>query len=157
MLHIAPISKNANIFTHPVNKFLVKQLQVPFIQKITEYELAKFDRVLKEVIQKIADLPENWDAYQASAVEKDVLKNTQELLLKLPLRFKKYLNITDITPTPNGTILLEWNKDNNFLLVDVGKQGITIASNNLQKNVPISEAFPTLVQCLENFYYDGVS
>ena len=81
--------------------------------------------ILLFIEQEIASLPENWDGYSASAIEKMVLKNLDFLIHKLPNNLVNRLDKDHILPNSNGTISIEWMNDENELLLEIGNNYAT--------------------------------
>lgn len=161
MLYSSPISKNANVRTHPARKYSLVEFQ-KLRQNFYFQEYYQIRQEIENKIQEIATLQANWDGYQASAIQEEVISNAKKIIYQLPMRFIQLLHSSDITPTPNGTILIEWTNNESFLLIDVGKQGISIAGKakkelTIQKTANLQEAPDVIKQSLEAIYNERIS
>lgn len=97
--------------------------------------------ILQFIEQEIASLPENWDGYSASAIEKMVLKNLDFLIHKLPNNLVNHLDKDHILPNSNGTVSIEWVNDKNELLLEIGNNYATYYLKNKGKVTKINNQF----------------
>ena len=67
-------------------------------------------------LDTIASLPDNWDGYGASHIEKLTAENAHEALHNLT----QILPAPDITPNPNGTISFEWETQSGLAYLEIG-------------------------------------
>jgi|GEM_PF-5942114 len=72
-------------------------------------------------INEIASLNYNWDGYNAVTPEPIVFLNVYNFLKSLPTYVIGNLNKDEITPTPYGTIVLDWNKNDELVSVEIGE------------------------------------
>ena len=97
--------------------------------------------ILQFIEQEIATLPENWDGYSASAIEKMVLKNLDFLIHKLPNNLVNHLDKDHILPNANGTVSIEWVNDKNELLLEIGNNYATYYLKNKGKVTKTNNQF----------------
>lgn len=74
------------------------------------------------VLAQIKNLGANWDNYDAIIPSYSAIKNVESFLKKLP---GTYLNILDeeyIYPNPNGTISIEWRRNDDVISIEFGEQ-----------------------------------
>ncbi|MDI9365648.1 MAG: hypothetical protein QM541_11905 [Flavobacterium sp.] len=85
---------------------------------VKEFVKSTFGKVLNEISQ----LEEDWDGYGAIPPSSIVISNTTAFLEILPSAFRENLDAESIMPNPNGTITVEWRKDNDDVIsVEIGK------------------------------------
>lgn len=65
------------------------------------------------ITKELADLPRNWDGYDALPVSKKVIENTLNLLSRLPEPFINHLDDDVVIPNSNGTISILWEEQDN--------------------------------------------
>jgi|JI10StandDraft_1071094.scaffolds.fasta_scaffold78440_3 hypothetical protein len=65
-------------------------------------------------------LQNNWDGYDAEIIAQDVIQNTIKIFNRIPYQSMEILDSENINPTPNGTILIEWNFAENMLSLEIG-------------------------------------
>lgn len=76
---------------------------------------------IEKEILAFTSLENNWDGYGAIPACKECASNAISLI-KL-IRENTFCSITECYPNPNGTISLEWNKDNKeHVYVEVGRE-----------------------------------
>ena len=68
-------------------------------------------------LNKLLELPRNWDSYGADPIEAPIVESARGLLVTLAERFD--LPRPFIAPTPNGGILLEWRTGSRELEVEL--------------------------------------
>jgi hypothetical protein len=76
--------------------------------------------LLSRVIEEIRTLEYNWDGYGAIAPLPLIINKTEVFLRTLPTYITDSLNENGIYPNPNGTITVEWEKNNNLVSVELG-------------------------------------
>ena len=82
------------------------------------YTINKFDLV-KEEIEKLKELGNDWDGYGAVAISVSIIST--------PLFYLCCLNdtnldrISDVFANPHGTIMIEWEKNNEKLSLEIGQ------------------------------------
>ncbi len=68
-------------------------------------------------------LSHNWDGYGATTVDNLAIVNSLKFLQALPEHLIETVNSDDITPTPYGTIVIEWgNIKGELISTEVGNQ-----------------------------------
>ena len=71
-----------------------------------EYLKSEIDLLINEY-----SMP-NWDGYGAEALKKNISKNLKELIDLFPNKVK----LPSVTPSPDGTIDLDWDEGKNIIL-----------------------------------------
>jgi len=78
-----------------------------------------------EAFERAADLPANWDSYNARPVEKKVFIRAQAMLTSaLP----DNAPAPSVVPTPTGGLMLEWHRRGLDLEIEVTDDGRTIVA-----------------------------
>jgi hypothetical protein len=75
---------------------------------------------LSRTIEEIRSLEYNWDGYEAIAPLPFIINKTEVFLRALPTYITDMLHENSIYPNPNGTITVEWEKNNNLVSVELG-------------------------------------
>ena len=75
-------------------------------------------------LSKIYYLPKNWDGYNASVISRTVFDNSCAFLQKIDNSIENLLSEDDIVPTPYGTIVMDFIKDENLVSVEIGEDTI---------------------------------
>lgn len=76
--------------------------------------------LLSKNIDKIKALEHDWDGNGAIAPLTPIINKTEIFLRSLPTYITDLLNENSIYPNPNGTITVEWEKNNNLVSVELG-------------------------------------
>lgn len=76
--------------------------------------------LLSRQLQDFGLLPDNWDGYGAVAPSRAAVGNVLDLLTRLPGEWALRLHTDSLTPSPYGTIALEWEHGQAYLSVEVG-------------------------------------
>lgn len=71
---------------------------------------------IKVRLEKIADLPENWDSYGANRIKESSVISAFNLLLEI---MKDDTPVPQIVPTPEGNVQLEWHERDMELEIEV--------------------------------------
>lgn len=106
------------------------------IETLDEIKSPAFSEVRKDVIDKIIafkSLNENWDGYGAFPLEVKSASSAIQFILLLNDRIVE--KISDVSPTPNGTVSLVWENDvNERLALEVGNNTLSYyVKSNSQK------------------------
>lgn len=92
-------------------------------------------------LNKIREIKDNWDGYGAKAPNPRAINNAITFMELLPPAYQKMLNIEDISFSPYGTIILEWQKnEDNFISIEIGNSKIGYLSETPDKINPYSES-----------------
>jgi hypothetical protein len=110
-----------------IEEQLIEDLQITndFWELIKQVQIAK----ISERLDLIISLPDNWDGYGACEIDKIVVNNLRFILKSLPTNFISCIKISNIMPTANGTIMLEWNTKDAYVLLDIGEKYATLLAN----------------------------
>lgn len=84
---------------------------------------------ISERLDLIVSLSDNWDGYGACEIDKIVANNLRFILKTLDPNFIYSIKVSNIIPTANGTIMLEWNTKDAYLLLDIGEKYATLVAN----------------------------
>lgn len=72
---------------------------------------------LMQELNNLANLPEDWDGFGASSINKQTIDNTKDIL---DLILDDGIPVPTISPNPNGTISLDWEFRDNSVWVEIG-------------------------------------
>lgn len=72
---------------------------------------------LWEKLEKFRMLPQGWDGYGAEPVYESCISNVMKFVEML----SDNVPSPDITPNPNGTLTLDWEKGGEFLSIEIGE------------------------------------
>jgi len=78
---------------------------------------------LEEKISAFLKLKENWDGFDAATPDEQVVSNAIQFINSLPDGVLKNIE-TETTPTPYGTIVIDFRVGQEFLSVEVGNTQI---------------------------------
>lgn len=98
-------------------------------------------QLFDEQLHEISKLKEDWDGYGAADIDHRTVANVKKI--QQELRDKSI--VPDLSPTPTGTITLEWDDDVNHSTLEVGV-------NNWSMYVAPNDRTPTQVWAV---YLDG--
>lgn len=76
--------------------------------------------LLRKQVKQFLTLTDNWDGYGAVAPSQEAINNVVNLMSRLPDEWVLCLHQDDLTPSPYGTISLEWAKGDDYVSVEVG-------------------------------------
>lgn len=108
---------------------------------LTPVELNPVNETI-QLIQQLSKVGENWDGYDAKAPDLKIIENAVYFLNSLPSYYQKMLNISDISLTPYGTVVLEWYKnDLHYVSIEIGATKLGLISETATG---------------ENPYFDGI-
>lgn len=91
----------------------------------TSQKLSKY----MERFNLISSLEYNWDGHKAVTISQEVIDNTKDLLRKIPDHLLVDLGIEDIVPSPYGTIVIETEKGDNEINIEIGKNEFSYFAN----------------------------
>lgn len=99
---------------------------------------------LGKFVQGFAALGDNWDGYGAVPPSSQTIANVLDLLGTLPGKWRVKLHQDGLTPSPYGTITLEWERKKDWVAVEVGDTtwAITMNVNGKYQGSP-NETYPT--------------
>ncbi|WP_028296294.1 hypothetical protein [Olivibacter sitiensis] len=69
-------------------------------------------------------LGDNWDGYGAVPPSFSAVRNTMKLLALLPRDVFNLLDVDDIICTSYGTVVMDFQKENRLLSVEIGDKGL---------------------------------
>src|ERR1035437_4179434 len=86
-------------------------------------------------LARIFSLENNWNGENGSTIALLVYINTNEFLSKIDSKILDYLKDDEISPTPYGTITLDFVKNNELVSIEIGENQIGFFTDfNLRKN-----------------------
>lgn len=96
-------------------------------------------REIVDIIASFASLKDNWDGNNAVALKDQVLINAKRFINSLPEIILKDIDTDNITPTPYGSLVLDWDINGDVLSVEIGDRKIGFFTdfsdgNNLESN-----------------------
>ncbi|MCL2146593.1 MAG: hypothetical protein FWH52_02180 [Synergistaceae bacterium] len=92
--------------------------------------------IVKEIMD-LAELKENWDGDGALPIIKEVIENSVNAVRSLCRRW----GAPEITPSPNGTVILEWFHNDVEFYLEIGKNNFCFLvgdKNGYRKDLAIS-------------------
>jgi hypothetical protein len=130
---------------------------------IVEQEMAH-TTILNALLTKVVlltQLQNNWDGYGAIPPNELINKQVKDFLLKLPERLLQCTTTDDMYATPHGTVVLEFQKGENELIIEFGEReygfftdlkhckNVKIKRTMYEQNPLISNE---LVEAINSFY-----
>lgn len=79
---------------------------------------------IKNKVCELSQLEANWDGYGASTLGEDVIKNTYKFIDAARSLGHCPLSADDVTPTPYGTIVLDFSSDAGLVSIEIGTDEI---------------------------------
>lgn len=79
---------------------------------------------LRKKLYSYLVLNNNWDNYGAIKPEEKVIRNCFGFLRNLPERYLSNLSKEDLSITPYGTIVLDWEDKNKLLSIEIGNDSL---------------------------------
>lgn len=116
---------SALVLTTPTNI----QSQEQFLSAVTEISPKDYLKpvhydIYADRLNIIKNLPDNWDGYGAVRIDVSVYYNVRSFLSELDNFFFNYLKEEDIYCTPYGTVVLDFEKNEEIVSVEVGESKI---------------------------------
>lgn len=105
-------------------EYRIEQNHFGYYNSLITINLFQSTRVseLKEIVKSFSLLKEDWDGYGGYPPSNKVVANSIYLIEGLPSEvFVDYDN-ENLFPNPNGTISIEWRKNQNVVGVEIGKE-----------------------------------
>lgn len=119
---------------------------------------------LCQQVQQFLVLPDNWDGYGAVAPSPAAGGNVIDLLNRLPGEWVLRLPPDGLTPSPYGTIVLEWAREQDYLSVEVGDTAWSFTAEmagrpqlSLTEIYPNQELWQRAIGLLALLYPDAAS
>jgi hypothetical protein len=79
---------------------------------------------LLKKLSTISNLEENWDGYNGAAFDFSVIHNSLAFLKNLPENVISDIKTDDLTPTPYGTLVFDFNNNDDLVSVEIGENQI---------------------------------
>ena len=114
-----------------------EKLVVPYTEKYSIMDTVREPAVekLKNRLQSLNKLADNWDGYGASRPHKLAIRQATAFLTGLHLKVLQYLDEEDIVPTPYGTIVIDLYREKNRLSIEFGESKVGFFSEFMNQNV----------------------
>jgi len=93
-------------------------------------------------INSFGNLSQNWDGFEADALDSRTILNSNKFVQKLPSSIVSKLNKENVTPTPYGTIVLDWKAGDDLISVEIGVTKIGFFSEINELHNPSIEGVP---------------
>lgn len=99
---------------------------------------------VKNKICELSQLEDNWDGYGASNLSETVIKNAYKFIDAARLIGYCPSSSDDVTPTPYGTIVLDYSSNTGVVSVEIGESKIGFftdfsdGKNHYSKGIPTS-------------------
>ncbi|MCI1187892.1 hypothetical protein MON38_10710 [Hymenobacter sp. DH14] len=117
----------------------VQQSPDAFITSVRTHHVG----LLCQQVTRFSALAENWDGYGAVAPSAAAVGNVIDLINRLPYAWTSSLSIDGLTPTPYGTVTLEWTRGDDYLSVEVGDEDWSfIAEVKGHPQLAMAETYP---------------
>lgn len=112
------ISKNDYFTNSNVNLSLKNKF---FLNK----EIKENENSIIESIKLISLLKNNWNNFGTPKINSDIVINSLKIIQSLPPSILNYLRPENVYPTKNGTIIMDWEIDNNNILsLEIAKKSV---------------------------------
>ncbi len=79
---------------------------------------------IKNKISEVAELKDNWDGYGAVKIPKETIKNAFKFIDAFSKEGYTVEFETEVTPTPYGSIVLDFSTINGLVSLEIGKTKI---------------------------------
>ncbi|MCB0629215.1 MAG: hypothetical protein R2824_04820 [Saprospiraceae bacterium] len=123
-----------------IDQYVMKRGEVYQYELMVDYEVNIEER-LGDLIEKLKSLDDNWDGRGAVALSPYVVANTVHFIEQIPKRYKDLLEDDSLTPTPYGTIVIDWyssNNEDNFS-VEIGDEEVGFFLKKNDEYIALSE------------------
>lgn len=108
------------------------------------YKSMNFIQISDKILD-LVKLEENWDGYGANKINFSTITNAYHLINTIDDKYLEQLDINYIYPDPNGSISLEWENGDYYLIIELGKNTLSFVAvlPNNEKYRLNSVDFPT--------------
>ncbi|MHA3788165.1 hypothetical protein ACX0HA_08150 [Flavobacterium hauense] len=93
---------------------------------LRNHEIKTCEEELKNEIDHISKLPDNWNGFGSKKISTEVIINTLNVVSEIPPSILYYLK-DNIYPSKFGTIILDWEfggADNNIFSLEISKNSV---------------------------------
>lgn len=88
-------------------------------------EVKENENCIIESIKHISSLNNNWNNFGTSKINSEIIVNSLKIIQSLPPSILNYLKPENVYPTKNGTIIMDWEIDeNNILSLEIAKKSV---------------------------------
>lgn len=88
-------------------------------------ETKENENCIIESIKSISSLSDNWNNFGTSKINSEIIVNSLKIIQSLPPSILNYLKPENIYPTKTGTIVMDWEiDDNNILSLEIAKKSV---------------------------------
>jgi hypothetical protein len=127
-----PVALTAILPTGPALTVPVKMQQKHFESEVVSIDFVKYYKPVKiskshDAINKLNTFPslgENWDGYNGTAPDFSVIKNSLSFLTAIPESVMNELKEDNVTATPYGTVVIDFNHNEEAISVEIGENKI---------------------------------
>lgn len=124
MMMTSGINTGINNYAVPIENGYTSSIQKQETEYTTKYTTPIEYNAYKQRIEELRCLPENWDGYNASKIDIETYINSLSFIDCIDTSILNLLSETDITPTPYGTITMNFRKNENVVSVEIGEKSI---------------------------------
>lgn len=118
------MTSGINNYVAPIENGYISTIQRQEIEYTAKYTTPVEYNAYRQRIEELRCLPDNWDGYNASKIDIETYINSLAFIDCIDTNILNLLSETDITPTPYGTITMNFRKDENVVSVEIGKKNI---------------------------------
>ena len=88
-------------------------------------EVKENENCIIESIRSISSLGNNWNNFGTSKINPEIIVNSLRIIQALPPSILNYLKPENVYPTKMGTIIMDWEiDDNNILSLEIAKKSV---------------------------------
>lgn len=88
-------------------------------------ETIKNENCIIESIKSISSLSDNWNNSGTSKINTEIILNSLKIIQSLPPSILNYLKPENVYPTKMGTIIMDWEIDeNNILSLEIARKSV---------------------------------
>jgi hypothetical protein len=88
-------------------------------------EVKENENCIIESIKSISSLSDNWNNFGTPKINSEIISNSLKITQALPPSILNYLKPENVYPTKMGTIIMDWEIDeNNILSLEIAKKSV---------------------------------
>lgn len=118
------MASDINNYVVPIEDGYVSTIRQQEFEYAVKYTTPVEYNAYKQKIEELRCLPDNWDGYNASKIDIETYINSLSFIDCIDTNILDLLSETDITPTPYGTITMNFRKGENVVSVEIGEKSI---------------------------------
>lgn len=112
---------------------------------------------IKNKICELSQLEENWDGYGACNLSETVIKNAYKFVDAARSLGHCPLSAEDVTPTPYGTIVIDYSSEAGLVSIEIGESKIGYFTDFLDGHNHSSKGIPTSFKIVPSRIKDNLS